>query len=135
MRGSALAVCLAVAAGAAACTIGGKGPPSVAAPVQPTEEMMPSEVLDRQDPGADTSRNPELSRSSSGSLLGGLFGGLFGGPSSSLMVGPAEPPHYYKGCGGCASDRGSAGAGGALVLAHGLSLSLSRRRRRSSRRS
>lgn len=125
MIAAALAACLGIAA--AGCTIGGAGPPAVAAPVQPTEEMMPSEVLDRQDPGADTSRNRELSRSSSRSFFDGILGGLFGGVSSGgAMAGPAEPPHYYKGCGGCGSDRGGAGGAGALVLALGLSL---RRRR------
>jgi MYXO-CTERM domain-containing protein len=122
MHAIGLAVSLAV--GLAGCTIAGsrQGP---AAPVQLTEDMMPSSVLDHQDPGADTSRNPELSRSSSGSLLDDIFGGFrHWGGSSPAFGGPAETPHYYRGCRGCSSEHPD----GALVLGAVLALGMLRRR-------
>ena len=126
MRAAAFPLVLAVLL--AGCTIAGssRGP---AAPAQPTDDMMPSSVLDRQDPGADTSRNPELSRSGSRSLLGELLDGLLPsrGPAPAFDT-PAEAPHYYKGCRGCASDR--PGGLPALLIAAGLTLRIRRRRRR-----
>ena len=79
--------------------------------------------------GADTSRNPELSRSGSRSLLGGLLGDLLPsrGPAPVFDT-PAEAPHYYKGCRGCAADR--PGGLPALLVAAALTLCIRRRRRR-----
>jgi MYXO-CTERM domain-containing protein len=113
----------------AGCTISG-GSRRPAAPAQPTEDMMTSAVLDHQDPGADTSHNPELSWSSSRSLLDDVLNGLIGGWSSrtapSTFAGPAETPHYYKGCRGCSTERSS----GAVAVAVAAGLGLRRRRRR-----
>jgi hypothetical protein len=49
----------------AACTVNGSGPAPVTARPPADPNRMPNEVLDRQDPGADTSKNPVLSRSES----------------------------------------------------------------------
>ena len=46
-----------------ACTFNGRGPDPVTKPPPPDPDRMPSEVLDKQDPAADTSKNPILSRS------------------------------------------------------------------------
>lgn len=51
-----LAACL------AGCTFGNQSPTAVPARRPPDPDRMPSEVLDHQDPGADTSNNPILSR-------------------------------------------------------------------------
>jgi MYXO-CTERM domain-containing protein len=45
------------------CTINGRGPDPVTKPPPPDPDRMPSAVLDKQDPAADTSKNPILSRS------------------------------------------------------------------------
>jgi hypothetical protein len=120
MRASVFAVWL------AGCTIsGGSRPP--AAPAQPTDDMMPSEVLERQDPGADTSQNPELSRSSSRSLLDELLGSLSPGSAPApAFAGTTEAPHYYKGCRGCGAER----PGGLAAIAVAAGLGLRRRRSR-----
>jgi MYXO-CTERM domain-containing protein len=124
-RVSRIAARLAIAAALAGCTIAG-GPARPAAPAQPTEDMMPSSVLDHQDPGADTSHNPVLQYVSSG---GGLLDGLFSSHRPDpAFGGPAAAPHYYKGCKGCASE-GAGGAPAAIAVAAGLGL-LGRRRRR-----
>lgn len=47
------------------CTFNGRGPDPVIVHPRPDPDRMPSAVLDHQDPGADTSHNPELSRSGS----------------------------------------------------------------------
>jgi hypothetical protein len=49
----------------AGCTFNGRGPDPVIVRPKPDPDRMPSAVLDHQDPGADTSHNPELSRSGS----------------------------------------------------------------------
>ena len=124
MRAIVLAVWL------AGCTISG-GSRQPAAPVQPTEDMMPSAVLDHQDPGADTSHNPELSWSSSRSLLDELLGGLSSrNAAPSAFAGPAETPHYYKGCGGCSTEHPSGLAAVAIAIAVAAGLRRRRRRRR-----
>jgi hypothetical protein len=48
----------------AACTINGRGPDPVTKPPPPDPDRMPTAVLDKQDPGADTSNHPVLSRTS-----------------------------------------------------------------------
>jgi hypothetical protein len=48
----------------AACTISGAKPAPVTARPPADPDRMPSAVLDKQDPGADTSKNPVLSRTS-----------------------------------------------------------------------
>ena len=53
---------LLVTAVLAGCTFGNQGPAPVTARPEPDPDRMPSAVLDRQDPGADTSNNPILSR-------------------------------------------------------------------------
>jgi MYXO-CTERM domain-containing protein len=45
----------------AGCTLNGSGPTPVTARPPPDPDRMPSGVLDKQDPAADTSRNPVLS--------------------------------------------------------------------------
>ena len=47
----------------AGCTINPGGPTPVTARPPADPNRMPTEVLDKQDPGADTSKNPVLSRS------------------------------------------------------------------------
>ncbi|HWO19317.1 MAG TPA: MYXO-CTERM sorting domain-containing protein [Kofleriaceae bacterium] len=119
MRAIVLAVWL------AGCTISGGGR-GLAAPTQPPADTMPSDVLDRQDPGADTSRNPELSRSSSRSLLDDLLGGLSPWRASPpAFSGPTEAPHYYKGCRGCSTE----GPGGLAAVAVAVAAGLALRRR------
>lgn len=49
----------------AGCSFNGRGPEPVIVHPKPDPDRMPSAVLDHQDPGADTSKNPELSRSGS----------------------------------------------------------------------
>lgn len=51
-----------VAAVLAGCTFGNQGAAPVTARPKPDPDRMPSAVLDHQDPGADTSNNPILSR-------------------------------------------------------------------------
>lgn len=46
----------------AGCTFGNQGPAPLTARPKPDPGRMPSAVLDHQDPGADTSKNPILSR-------------------------------------------------------------------------
>ena len=46
------------------CTFNGSGPTPVTARPPPDPDRMPSAVLEKQDPGADTSRNPVLSKTS-----------------------------------------------------------------------
>ena len=48
----------------AGCTLNGSGPTPVTARPPPDPDRMPSGVLDKQDPAADTSRNPVLSKTS-----------------------------------------------------------------------
>ena len=67
----------------------------------PREEFMSSETLEHQDPKADTSHHPTLRTYSSGWSWGNLFGHS---SSSNPFSSPGSPPHYYTGCGGCASD-------------------------------
>lgn len=55
---------LVLLAAAAGCTFSGRGPAPVTARPPPDPDRMPSAVLDHQDPGADTSKNPVLSRTS-----------------------------------------------------------------------
>jgi MYXO-CTERM domain-containing protein len=122
MRAVAVAALAVVAAWLAGCTVtGGRSRP--AAPAQPTGDLMPSSVLDHQDPGADTSHNPVQRWVSSGSPFDGLF--TWHAPESAFG-GSAGTPHYYKGCGGCSTDRAS----GALLPAIAVGLGLRRRRRR-----
>lgn len=111
----------------AACTLGGgaAGGPRPAAPAQPTGDMMPSSVLDRQDPGADTSKNPVLSRSSSRSWLDGVLDRVFPSQSAPAFQSPEAAPHYSQGCRGCAADRSADPF--ALAVA---AVALRRRRRR-----
>ena len=128
MRAVMLAVWL------AGCTISG-GSRRPAAPTEPPADIMPSAVLDRQDPGADTSRNPELSRSSSRSLLDGLLSGLSWNSSSSspsMFGGSTEAPHYYQGCRGCSTE----GPGGlsAVAIAAAVAAAAGFGRQRRSRR-
>jgi MYXO-CTERM domain-containing protein len=47
-----------------ACAVNGSGPAPVIARPPPDPDRMPTAVLDKQDPGADTSKNPVLSRTS-----------------------------------------------------------------------
>lgn len=49
----------------ASCTLNGGGPAPVTARPPADPDRMPSDVLDKQDPGADTSKNPVLWRSES----------------------------------------------------------------------
>lgn len=48
----------------AGCTLGNARPAAVTARPPHDPDRMPSAVLDNQDPGADTSKNPVLTRSS-----------------------------------------------------------------------
>jgi MYXO-CTERM domain-containing protein len=102
----------------ATCTVNGPGP-RAPAPQQSDPDRMPSEVLDRQDPGADTSKNPVLSRSSTGpSFLSNLFGGCGGATRSSQE-------ETFIGCGSCASGEPS----GLVVMLAAFAMTLRRRRR------
>src|SRR5690349_12613432 len=123
MRGVMLSVCL------AGCMLGAGPRPTT--PTQPTEDVMPSAVLDHQDPGADTSHNPTLTWSSSGSRLGDLLGDLFSWHAPApAFSGPVGTPHYYRGC-HCATNRPA----DPPVLAIVVGLVLLRRRRAPSRES
>ncbi|HEY5948450.1 MAG TPA: hypothetical protein VIV40_23295 [Kofleriaceae bacterium] len=46
------------------CTLNGSGPGAVTARPPPDPDRMPAAVLDKQDPGADTSKHPVLSKTS-----------------------------------------------------------------------
>jgi len=46
----------------AGCTLNGRGPDPVTRPPPADPQRMPSAVLDHQDPGADTSKHPVLTR-------------------------------------------------------------------------
>ena len=85
----------------AGCTLSGRGPDPVTARPPPDPDRMPSAVLDHQDPGADTSQHPVLSRTSThytdrehrgvGQLLGCLQmfscdAGGDGGAGGALVV-------------------------------------------------
>ncbi len=113
----------------AACTLGSRGPEAVTARPPPDPDRMPSEVLEHQDPGADTSHNPELSRSEANPhpWLSGLFGGCDDHAAQNW-----DGRETFIGCGSC-STRDAVGAGnlGLVVLA---ALSATRRRRRRSHR-
>lgn len=118
MRRALLSVCV------AGCTLGSGSRPG--APVQPRQDVMPPSVLDHQDPGADTSHNPELTRSSHEVTLGGLIGDLFSWHTRAPSVGsPAETSHYYHGC-HCATQ----GSSDPPVLAIAMGLVMLRRRRK-----
>ena len=97
----------------AACTISGRGPDPVTKPPPPDPDRMPSAVLEKQDPGADTSRNPILSR------------------TEAHYVDPNDARYQWLGClRWFACDAGARGdASGALVLL--AVLAATRRRKRS----
>jgi MYXO-CTERM domain-containing protein len=91
-------------------------------PAEEPQEPMPSETLDHQDPGADTSHNKTIHTYGSRWHWPHLFN--FGGtPDPFGNVGGAAP-HYYTGCGGCASDDRSS-----LFVVVVLAALLRRRRR------
>jgi hypothetical protein len=50
--------------GLVGCTLNGSGPAAVTARPPPDPDRMPAAVLDKQDPAADTSKHPVLSRTS-----------------------------------------------------------------------
>lgn len=134
MRRAWLLLALASSLALAACTIGGgsggaAGGSRPAAPAQPTGDMMPSSVLDRQDPGADTSKNPVLSRSSSRSWLDGVLDRVFPSHAAPAFQAPEAAPHYSQGCRGCAADR-SAGPSALAAAAAAAAAALAARRRR-----
>jgi MYXO-CTERM domain-containing protein len=108
------------------CTISGRGPDPVTARPPHDPARMPSEVLEKQDPGADTSKNPVLSRSEANPhpWLSGLFGGCGGDQSSSW-----SGRETFIGCGSC-SSRNTSGAGTSMLVAL-AALVTTRRRRRS----
>lgn len=126
MRSSRVVV-IALALYAGSCTLNGRGPDPVTARPPPDPDRMSSEVLEHQDPGADTSHNPELSRSEANPhpWLSGLFGGCDDSAQQSW-----NGRETFIGCGGC-STRDAAGAGnlGLVVIA----VIAATRRRRSSR--
>jgi hypothetical protein len=101
----------------AGCTIAG-GPRKQTVPTM-TDDMMPSEVLEHQDPGADTSNHPSTT------VGGWSFGDFFRWPSApaSPFGSTGETPHYYTGCRGCGGSDPALCAGLAL-------LALATRRRR-----
>ncbi len=102
-----------------ACTFNGPGANAPVTP-KPDPDGMPSEVLDRQDPGADTSKNPVLW--SSGSK--GWFPDFNGCGNANYSSGEST----FIGCGSCASGDAS----GLLVVLAALGTV---RRRRSMQRS
>jgi MYXO-CTERM domain-containing protein len=95
-----------------ACTFNGRGPDPVAKP-PPDLDRMPSEVLDKQEPGADTSRNPVLSR------------------TEAHHIDPNDAPWRWFGCLrmlSCSAGKQGDASGALIVLA---ALAASRRRKRS----
>lgn len=70
-------------------------------PPQDPADMMPSATLEHQDPGADTSHNKTIKTYGSRWTWGSLF---HSGPSFPSFGDTSSPPHYYTGCGGCASS-------------------------------
>jgi hypothetical protein len=111
---------------ASACTVG-RGPDPVTARPPPDPDRMPSDVLDKQDPGADTSSHPTLSRSEANPhpWLSDLFGGCGNATRSSGR-------ETFIGCGGCETRDVSGASNLALVAV--AALVVTRRRKRSSRR-
>ena len=96
----------------AGCTLNGRGPDPVTARPRPDPDRMPSEVLDKQDPGADTSKNPILSR------------------SEAHYVDPDDAKWQWLGClrwFSCSTD-GNGDASGALVVLAAL-VAMRRRKR------
>ncbi len=94
------------------CTLNGSGPDPVTKPPPPDPDRMPSSVLDHQDPGADTSHNPVLSR------------------TSAHYVDPNDQRWAALGCLrmlACDAGRGGDTSGALVVLAV---LAITRRRRR-----
>jgi len=95
------------------CTLGGTAP-ALRVPARPDPDQMSSATLDKQDPGADTSKNQELSRSE------------WSGSRSEAM----EAMGHVVGCLGwfprCQSGRGDASG---LLLVGALAFVLRRRRR------
>src|SRR4051812_37813781 len=88
---------------------------------EPARPHAPPDVLARMNPNADTSHNPTLK--TYGSKWG--WGRLFHHDDvPDAFYTPANPPHYYMGCGGCASND-PAGVLGLLALIPALA----RRRR------
>jgi MYXO-CTERM domain-containing protein len=63
---------------------------------------MPSETLDKQDPKAKY-EHYEPRKPSFGSRLKNSFW-PWRASTPDPFTGSSEPPHYYTGCGGCASD-------------------------------
>ena len=99
----------------AGCTFSGRGPDPVTARPPPDPDRMPSAVLDHQDPGADTSHNAVLSR------------------SSAHYKDPDESPWTPLGCLrmlSCDTGGGGGDASGALVV---LAVVAATRRRRDAR--
>ncbi|HEY5926918.1 MAG TPA: hypothetical protein VIV11_34765 [Kofleriaceae bacterium] len=95
------------------CTISGRGPDPVTKPPPPDPDRMPSAVLDKQDPGADTSRNPILSR------------------SEASYVDPSDERWRWLGCLrwlSCSTGTGGDASGVLIVIAV---LATTRRRKRS----
>ena len=115
---------------ALSCMLGGRGPDPVTARPPPDPDRMPSEVLEHQDPGADTSHNPELSRSEANPhpWLSGLFGGCDDRAQQSY-----SGRETFIGCGSCQARDASGGANVALLMVAGLIATRRRRRNGSSR--
>lgn len=97
----------------AGCTINGRGPDPVTARPPPDPDRMPSVVLDHQDPGADASKNPILSR------------------TEAHHVDPNDARWPWLGClrmFACSAGHGGDASGVLVVLA---ALAATRRRNRS----
>jgi MYXO-CTERM domain-containing protein len=106
------------------CTILGRGPDPVTARPPTDPDRMPSDVLEKQDPGADTSKNPVLSRSEANPHP--WISGLFGGCDQSSSWNGRET---FIGCGSC-STRDASGAGSFMLVALAALVGTRRRRRR-----
>lgn len=103
----------------AGCTINGRGPDPVTARPPADPDRMPADVLAKQDPSADTSKNPVLSRSEA----------HYRDPN-----GPAEGLGQLLGCMkmfSCSTRGGDSDLGGLLVVA--AALAATRRRKGATR--